>query len=301
MKPLRLRRRVKQIGLPLGALALLWLLLVYIPAQVAWGAWLRWAFAALLVWGTLMEPRRLQLTRLDLAIPGLPAALDGLRIVHLSDLHVGAVGLTRLDFMRAVLVTERCGPQLIGITGDLVARNPLSRLALTDAFALGMSAPLGVFAVLGNSDQKQPRKRALREELVRAGVSLLTNVHRVIEKDGHRILVVGVDDPVTAFADYDAAFRNAPHEVDLLVLLTHSSESLPAKLHDYLCPRLVLSGHTHGGQLRLPFALRKADENAGYSMHDGVHVNVSRGIGYVFPMRLFCPPEVTLITLKRDA
>lgn len=298
MKRLRLRRRVKQFGLPLLAAGLLWLLFGLLPSLVSWGSWVRVALGAFLLWACVIEPRRLQLTEIAIQFENLPPALDGLRIVQLSDLHVGAFGLLRMDFLRVVLMTERCGPDLAVITGDLVARSSFHRLRL-DRMLLP-SARLGVFAVLGNSDQKQPRKVTLRDELQAAGVSLVMNHYRVIEKDGSRILLVGVDDPVAGFADYDAAFRYAPRDVDLLILLTHLAH-LPAQLQQFECPRLVLSGHTHGGQFRLPFALRKPDTRAGHTRRHGTDIYVNRGIGYVFPMRVFCPPEVTLITLRRVA
>jgi predicted MPP superfamily phosphohydrolase len=128
---------------------------------------------------------------------------------------------------------------------------------------------------------------------------VLVNAHHVIQRNGSRILVVGVDDPVFSKDDLGAALDAAPRDPDLLLVLCHSPDLLErsALLREFQCPCILLTGHTHGGQIRLPFTLGKSDSRSGLTRRGNIHVYVNRGIGYVLPLRLFCPPEVLVLSL----
>jgi len=300
VQSLRLRRRWKQFGLPLLAIGLLWLGFVYLPSLVLWGTWFRAALVAFLVWACLIETRRFQLTRIELPFVGLPLALDGLRIVQLSDLHVGAFGLTRWDFARVKRLVERAQPDLLVLTGDLVARNAYNSVQLRDA--LPPAPSLGAFAVFGNSDARH--RDQVAEELRALGVTLLVNEHRVLERNGARFLLVGVDDPTEGRDDYARALEAAPTDCALAIVLAHAFEIGRAEDNAInatgLRRLLWLAGHTHGGQLRWPGPRPVGSREGGHTnVVNRIHVYISRGIGYVFPMRWCCPPEVTVFVLRR--
>ncbi len=252
----------------------------------------------------------LGMTRLELALRHLPRDLDGLRVLHVTDLHLRQ-GAHPADEIAPVLDGERF--ELAVFTGDLaddeggcVALAPLLR-ALRPAE--------GAFAVLGNHDHYfyrhttgegplQNDLRPLLATLHAAGVTLLTNAHATA--CGGRLAVIGVDDPTLGLDRVDVAFAGlAPRAPK--IMLAHSPDVLTRLGHHR--PGLLLAGHTHGGQLRLPGigALGTVSGlprryTMGAYVYDGVPTYVSRGVGTSgAPARLYCPPEIAVITLRSPA
>ena len=242
----------------------------------------------------------------DVPISGLPPELDGLRIAHVSDFHLGTFSQNVRTLGKAAdwIATRR--PDLVAITGDLVSR-PSGRGEL-DRFLRRLDVPFGVYAVLGNHDVEEARDPFSRptdlSDLHAAGTVLLRDDERSFEVNGVRVQVVGID-PVTyragssrpaERADADAAVRlllsHYPHVVDLLP---------PGIFH------LVLAGHLHGGQICVPTPWGKvrlehlwAPYWEGFFTRPGGALHVSRGLGTSFvPFRLLARPEATELVLHK--
>jgi len=257
---------------------------------------------AVLVAGIWRARRPTGVRVVQVPIAGLPLDLQGLRIVQLSDLHVGPT--LRRDFVERIVATANgLGPDLIALTGDVADGFPR---ALRDDVAplAGLSAPLGKYFVTGNHEYYWDAAGWVRE-LERLGFRALVNAHRVIRRGAGRVLLAGVTDlsapggePGPA-SDPAAAMAGAP-ESDVRVLLAHQPKSaFAARAAGF---DLQLSGHTHGGQY-FPFNLLVRLFQpfvAGLHRLEAMWLYVSRGTGYWGPpLRLGAPAEITLIQLTR--
>jgi predicted MPP superfamily phosphohydrolase len=242
-----------------------------------------------------------ELTETDIWLRRLPAAFDGLRIVHLTDIHHSL--FTPLeDIERAVYLANLLRPDLIALTGDYITLSP--SYIWPAARALGkLRARLGAFAVLGNHDFQVGAgeiTRALRAQRIR----VLRNAHFALRARSATLWMVGVDDLWWGADDLPAALRAVPAR-DPRILLCHNPIGIrQAAAHGI---DFVLSGHTHGGQVRLPvvgsvYGRSKLGTRfvEGWNRLDGTQIYVSRGIGKVLlPVRLGCPSEIACLRLRR--
>jgi predicted MPP superfamily phosphohydrolase len=256
-----------------------------------------------------VEPTWLAVNRVEVPIRGLPKALSGLRVAQLSDFHFGPhIPAGYLEGAVGRAAAER--PDLIALTGDFIDRGPRHVRAAARLFR-GLAAPLGVFAVLGNHDFSVHTARGARkypgladsvaEALSAEGVTVLRNRGARVERGGAALHVAGVDDLWSGASDLDAAFDGAcPHAPR--VLLAHNPravEQLGARRAD-----LVLSGHTHGGQINLPVVgrlllNRQAKRYAAglYPLARG-HLYVNTGVGFGWRLRFGVRPELAVFTLR---
>jgi uncharacterized protein len=221
-----------------------------------------------------------------------------LRIAHVTDIHVGRV--TPYSVQReAVALTNAQHPDLVVITGDFVCHSQLYLDQLTE-ITRSYRAP--VIAVLGNHDYWAGADE-VRMALQRAHVEVLRNRHTTITLRHQKLQVVGLDDAYTGHARRDEAVKGLRPDVPTLGL-SHIAEEADG-LWRYNIP-LVLSGHTHGGQVRLPilgatvcpsrYGTRYA---AGLYREGGTALYVTRGLGTVrFPVRFLCRPELAILTLR---
>lgn len=264
------------------------------------GRWLTGSIlagAGLLVYGSLVEAKRLRLERVSLHLPNWPSHLDGYRIGLMADMHLRdweTVNLTQ----RAVNALLREQPDMIAIAGDFVGhwkdtaeewlQRGLSGLELFER---------PIFAVPGNHDYWPDDPARLLPILEEKGIRLLRN--ESVSQDG--ITWVGIDSANEGQADMLKAFSEADlnqpqvvmwHEPDM-------ADALPAG------PSLMLAGHSHGGQFTLPWGTpfmttRNGSKYVrGFYSEPDVPVYVSRGLATTGPpSRLFCPPEVTVLTLN---
>src|SRR5487761_7639 len=243
-----------------------------------------------------------EITETVIRMRRLPGAHEGLRIVHLTDIHLSLFTPIE-EVQRAVDLANRLHPDVIALTGDYVTLS--SAYIWPAARVLGrLRARLGVFAVLGNHDFRVDADevtRALRAQRIR----VLRNAHHPLRDGGETLWLVGVDDLWFSSDDLPAAMQFIPPH-DPKILLCHNPGGIgPAA---QLGIDLVLSGHTHGGQVRLPLLRSlyrsKPGERfvAGWNQLGGTQIYVSRGIGkVVVPVRVACPPEITCLCLRRRA
>lgn len=227
------------------------------------------------------------------------AGLDGVRIGHLSDVHV-RTGVKPRRLHAAVELLNQLKPDLVALTGDYVCLSPRPLPALTDALK-ELKAP--AYAVLGNHDHWSGA-RAVRSALEQAGVDVLQNEHRALEVRGAAVHLVGVDDSITRHHDPERAFSGVP-EGATAITLSHDPKSADL-LHAYR-PALILSGHTHGGQVVIhkitPFLWRRAGIKyvSGLFEVNGAVLYVNRGLGASVPIRFRAPCEIGHLTLRSAA
>ena len=253
----------------------------------------------------LFEPQHLVVKRVDVRLDGLAGAWDGLRIVQLSDFHYVDRSDGRL-IRRAVDLANSLNPDLIALTGDYVTSgsyydHSAARNALPCAEILSdLRAPLGVFATLGNHDLCNPRfiTRALEAQ----GVPVLRNSAVYVERAGARLWIAGVEDVIDGHARLDQALQFVP-ESGTTILLAHEPDF--ADVAKKYPVALQLSGHSHGGQVRLPIIDSLFFPKLGRKYPAGMYrvgemaLYTNSGLGTVFlPVRFNCPPEVTLLTLR---
>ena len=274
---------------------LIWLLLL--PVLAVGGVfWFRWQ-----CWG-------LQITHTEAELSGLPGEFDGYKIVHLSDLHGHGYGEGSADLLARVREQK---PDLIVVTGDLIDQE--GQMQMIPALAKGLAAVAPTYYVTGNHEWGlgTARVKELKALLSQCGVTPLTNQYEILERNGARIVLAGVDDP-NGYAD-----QTTPEELYaqieggapglFTVLLAHRNDRFDryaAAGYDF-----VMSGHAHGGIVRLPFVGGVLGTNREifpkwtsglYTVGDST-LFVSRGLGNnTVPFqgfRIFNRPELAVITL----
>ena len=237
---------------------------------------------------------RLEITRWNVELPGLPAALDGLKVLHLSDLHF-ARGFRRRYFEAVADEAARAEADLVLFTGDLI----------DDAATIDWIAPvlsrvrgkLGQFAILGNHDIYYDLG-AIRRELAAAGFADLDGRWATVEANGATLALGGTSAPWGP--DLDPA---AMPEAGARLVLSHTPDRLPRMAGWGL--DMVFAGHNHGGQFRLPLVgpvLMPSRYNRRFDMGffrtGRTLMYVSRGVAGKHPLRYNCPPEITAFTLR---
>lgn len=246
----------------------------------------------------LTEPYRLTIEHQQIYLPRLPKELDGFRIVQLSDIHHSRF-TSRQIIERAVQTASSLQPDIIALTGDYISKE--RAYAAPCAELLGkLRARHGVFAVLGNHDHWTDA--ALITDLFRAeGITVLINQGMRFEKNGAAFWLAGVDDTMVGLEDLSLALAGAS-ENEMKLLLAHNPIILRRAARAGV--DLVLSGHTHGGQVSLT-SERSAASRArrrvlrGLASEGTTQIYVTRGLGtVVLPVRFGCPPEVSLLELR---
>ncbi|MBN8246741.1 MAG: metallophosphoesterase [Verrucomicrobia bacterium] len=263
-------------------------------------------------YATLVEPQRTQVRRFTAPIRNLPPSLEGLRIVQVSDTHYGP--FISLEYLRSVIrQANALAADLIVLTGDYVHRTPAA-IRPGVGVLKELQARLGVVGVLGNHDHWEGAQ-AVRDAFAQAGIPLLDNRRRLLNRDslrseadaGEVIGICGVGDLWEDQVRFDQALGGLPDSVPR-ILLAHNpdtAERIPGEFR----VDLMLSGHTHGGQICFPgygapvvpsaYGQRYA---GGWCAGPRCPVIVSRGVGMaILPVRFGVPPEIGEITLTRAA
>ena len=259
-----------------------------------------------------IERHWIEVSESDVLIPGLPAAFDGFRVAQISDIHMDE--FTEAFFVHEVVNrVNSLNPDAVFLTGDFVTSEYAPR-----KFAIGAGWQCaGIlkeltcrqrYAVLGNHDC-QVGADEVSEALADNNIIVLRNYYMPLERSGARIWLAGLADPLQGSPDPEAtipaSIRNIPQEP--IILLCHA----PDYVDDLLAMpsgqavSLMLCGHTHGGQVRLPLIGPMILPRMGRKYVEGwfrfgrLQMHVNRGIGTVgVPFRLDCPPEISMLTLR---
>ncbi|CAG7649023.1 UDP-2,3-diacylglucosamine pyrophosphatase LpxG [Paenibacillus solanacearum] len=250
------------------------------------------------------EPRWLERTSVTLRLDRLPEPMDGLRIAQFSDVHLGFHYMAE-DLLRLGAEINLLQPDILCFTGDLVdyaIGSEAETRGAIEALA-SMEAPLGKFAVLGNHDYYSSSADVVRT-LTAGGFTVLRNDAVRAERNGGAVWIAGVEDQWQGKPDIRQALKK-PNPDDCVVLLSHCPDY--ADVTAQYPVDVQLSGHSHGGQVRLPFyghiVVPKYARNyvlGLYALGGGkLQLYVNRGIGVSqYPVRFWCRPELTLFTLR---
>jgi predicted MPP superfamily phosphohydrolase len=260
---------------------------------------------SLVIWAFWFEPRRLVFKQVTLDLPHWPEPLHGFRIALMSDLHVGS---PYWDLERLADLVERTNqqqPDLVLLAGDYMINGvKFGKWVDPESIAgvlSGLRAPHGTVAVLGNHDWWNRRKR-VRKALEDQGLVVLENEVHPIHAKNTRFFVVGLADYMMGPDDIEGSIAKVP-QGDPFLVLVHEPDAF-AEVDSRAS--LTLAGHTHGGQVWLPFLGRPVVPSAygqryavGHIVEDGRHLFVTSGVGTsIMPIRFGVPPEVVLLELR---
>ncbi|MBW3624787.1 MAG: hypothetical protein KY468_15390 [Armatimonadetes bacterium] len=259
----------------------------------------------------LWEAAHPRLREYTLRFERLPPAWDGLTLLYLSDSHTLRRGRRERNLTRLLTGRET---DLLFLGGDIATTEAGYRIILEAA--RGVTVRLGRYASWGNSENQKIVHRERLQELLRAeGFTMLLNTRDVLEREGVPLALCGVDCPYSEKADFHAALDGLTEDV-FRILLMHAPEGLLQMGRHHA--DLILSGHTHGGQIRMPGL-------PAFSLHTDTEVDLDRGVfegdalrrfdpecpettrlvigsglgTSTAPVRLFCPPEAVMVTLRR--
>lgn len=273
-----------------------------------WAHWLGRNWARL-SYGYKVEPTWLELNCLDIPVADLPPAFAGFRIVQLSDLHFSR-RVSTAYIAEAVELAQQQRADLIVLTGDFVHRGFKYVGHLPESLGK-LSAPCGVFAVLGNHDfsvrnalgfrRYRHLHQAVADSLVACGIRVLRNESVPLERGSDRLYLSGVEDLWSRVCDVDRAMHGLDPAIPRIVL-AHNPQTIE-RLNGHRCD-LMLSGHTHGGQVHVPGLGRPTLSRqarrfaAGLYQHNRTFLYVNKGVGFGFQFRYGVRPEVAVTTLQ---
>ncbi len=251
-------------------------------------------------YSAFVEPQRISLERVSMSLPKLPSAFDGFKIAVLSDFHLHP--FTTIELIReAVALANGLQPDLVVLLGDYVDASAEAIHELAPELAT-LNARFGVFGVLGNHDHWKGAK-IVRRALRNSGIAMLENSGIPLTIGRSALFLAGLESAWCGRPDINAALQDRRGDIPT-ILLIHEPDYADTSATDGRIA-LQLSGHSHGGQVRLPFigALELPSWGRRYD-HGLYHLRemllyTNRGIGLVdIPVRFNCPPEVTEITLR---
>lgn len=244
--------------------------------------------------GVVYERHRLRRVDHDLYVSSLPTALDGLRVGLITDIHYSST-MPEEDVTRAVSTLQSGKPDVIVLGGDYVTFGDRDYVGpVAELLASLADAPHGSFAILGNHDDDKDMPAALAAK----GFTVLKDQRTQVSIKGERLDFAGIRYWTRRVGDVARVLRDTGPTT---ILLAHDPRRLTEAAE--LDTQLVLSGHTHGGQVVLPglgaIAARKFPVIAGVATRASTTLFVSRGVGTVYlPIRINCAPEISVLTLK---
>lgn len=252
------------------------------------------------LYGCLFRRRSVHTIHVDIPVSGLPRELDGYRVLQVSDLHIGNFDSRERGLAWAARVNA-LGADAVAVTGDLVTAGTAFYEDVADVIG-AMRAKDGVFVSMGNHDQTDPDQ--LTRLIGERGSVVLRNAFRVVRRGRAELVIAGVDDRMTRKDDLDRTLAGRPEGAPT-VLLAHYPEFFHEAAERGV--DLVLSGHTHGGQVAMPFAARRISLSrlarqtaAGLHIRDRTRLYVNAGLGTTGPpVRLGAAPEITVLVLRR--
>ncbi len=249
-----------------------------------------------LTYGAAFERHRIGMTSATLPVAGLPPALDGLRISLITDIHHSRI-VPASDVVQAIELAMSARPDLIVLGGDYVTFGDRAFVGPVAELLGSLQAPHGVFAVLGNHDDDRDMAAALAAK----GFTVLKDQRTQVTIRNETLTLAGIRFWTRRAENIARVVNGAEGTV---LLLAHDPRRLVEAAN--LKVPAVLSGHTHGGQIILPgvgaIARRSFPVLSGLGQQGDTSIFVSRGVGTIYvPVRINCPPEVALLTLRRPA
>ncbi|MFO0945984.1 MAG: metallophosphoesterase [Planctomycetota bacterium] len=264
---------------------------------------------ARLSYSHFVEPVWLESNVLELPIPNLDPRLDGLRVLQLTDFHL-CNRVPASHIRQAIELGRRQKCDLVALTGDYVHAGFRHVHAIAQLLSR-LEAPLGVFAVLGNHDYSVRNIMGVRRyptlpgtithALQSAGIQVLRNESRMLEHHGAKVAVVGVADLWSRESDVTGALGGVDPDIPRIVL-AHNPASV-TQLSGMRCD-LMLSGHTHGGQIQVPglgpamLSKSMREYAAGLYKHDSGYLYVNKGIGFTVRFRFKVRPEIAVFQFR---
>jgi predicted MPP superfamily phosphohydrolase len=270
------------------------------------------ALAAGALGNGLYEPHEIGISQVPVILNRLPSAFDGLHIAQFSDVHFNSF-LTTSHLDRVIDLTNAQKPELVIITGDFVTaahRRRERKLKAEQAWPCAeilrrIESPLGCFAVLGNNDYGNDADVITEALSTGSRIQVLRNRASALERNGARLWLAGIDNVTANRAKPDVALRGVPKE-ECTIVAVHEPDF--ADVMRKFPVDFQISGHSHGGQIRLPgvgalyLPLWARKYPMGHYQLGEFQLYTNRGIGVIgLPMRFMCPPEITIFTLKRQA
>lgn len=265
---------------------------------------LKYAFAgavAVVAYPFFIERYIIQTNYYKIYFKNLPKAFDGFRIVQLTDLHYGFLVPERI-IKHVVNRANNIDKDIIVCTGDYVhERNTKEEIHVVWPYLKQLQAPLGVYSVLGNHDHWANQNESLKQ-LQQSGQNI-RHQSKEIQKNGQSIWIGGAGDFWEDETGLQKAFETVPDDAFKLVL-AHNPDTADTNLSVRI--DLMLCGHTHGGQVRIPFfgtpilPVRNKTYNSGIFNVNNFKLFISKGIGWaIIPIRFNCMPEIAVIELKK--
>lgn len=260
------------------------------------------AVSATAAYSTLVAPHSYEVTQTDIFIPNLTERFEGFRITQLTDIHHSRI-VDLSAVQRVVNLANETKPDLMVLTGDYTTSYRRYIEPCAEVLA-GLTAPEGVWAVLGNHDHYTDPELTTRA-LLRKRITVMNNSNTVLSRGPDAIQLAGIDDWSWNGTDWLRAFHGRNEKLPL-ILLSHQPSVLD--LEESRGAALIISGHTHGGQIKLPFVgapARFATIDLKYAnglfRRAQTQLYVSRGTGVIgLPVRLGVRPEIAVLRLRRS-
>jgi predicted MPP superfamily phosphohydrolase len=279
-----------------------------------------------LAYSYFIEPQRLIVNAQDLHIKGLDPAFDGLKIVAIADIHGGSNGADAAQIRRVVELANSQNADIVVLLGDYVSHSQVNGLNADSPIGMpmnevadnlaGLKAKYGVYAVLGNHDGWYGDAR-IAGELERVGYKVLRNQIATIERTGKALRLLGLNDHLklnswyTFDSDVRKVIKDDGGSGDIIVLEHSPDIHFILNYHKTLGDdyKLMLAGHTHGGQIWLPVLGRPIVPTsygqkyaAGHIFDGGKDMFVTTGVGTsILPFRFMVPPEIAVLTLRSSS
>jgi uncharacterized protein len=276
----------------------------FLKKSVKWGAGLFGLLALGGGYAAAVEPRWLEVVRTRLELQNLPAAFRGLKMVQFSDVHYEYFfGASKLKELMSRIMAEK--PDIIVFTGDLVDVSVGDKGSEIAEVLQSLDAPMGKFAVLGNHDYFH-RPQDVADVLAAGGFRTLRNESVHLEKDNQRLRLSGVEDSSRDTRAFDRILKLGQPD-ECCILMAHTPDFAARTLPHSV--QLQLSGHSHGGQVRIPFYGKVGKVPGAVLFPDGLvplktpaggrlQLYTNRGVGMTgVPVRFLCRPELTVHTL----